>query len=68
MDTQNQIENVNRLHNRHLAKLLAKLNEINTAEIIIEAIKIQLSYYTNDIKNQVLLSEHSNYDKQNNKK
>ena len=68
MDTQNQIENVNILHNRHLAKLLAKLNKINTAEIIIEAVKIQLSYYTNDIKNQVLLSQQGNYDKQDNKR
>lgn len=66
MDTQNQIENVNRLHNRHLAKLLAKLHGINTAEIIIEAVKIQLSYYTTDIKNQVLLSEQGNYEKRDN--
>ena len=68
MDTQNQIENVNRLHNRHLAKLLTKLHEINTAEIIIEAVKIQLSYYTTDIKNQVLLSEQGNYEKRDNKR
>ena len=68
MDTQNQIDNVNRLHNRHLAKLLAKLHEINTAEIIIEAVKIQLSYYTTDIKNQVLLSEQGNYEKRDNKR
>ena len=50
-------EQINKLHNRHLAKLLSQLNEIKTQQIIIEAVKKQLSYYTNDIKEQVLTSK-----------
>lgn len=49
-----QEEHINKLHGRHLAKLLDRLRQINTAEIIIEAIKQHLSRYTNDIKYQVL--------------
>lgn len=56
-------EQINRLHNRHLAKLLSQLNEIKTPQIIIEAVKKQLSYYTNDIKEQVLTGNSNNYDK-----
>lgn len=63
----NMEEQINRLHNRHLAKLLSQLNEIKTPQIIIEAVKKQLSYYTNDIKEQVLTSNINHYDKSNSK-
>jgi hypothetical protein len=63
----NMEEQINRLHNRHLAKLLSQLNEINTPQIIIDTIKKQLSFYTKDIKEQVLTSNFSNHDKSNTK-
>lgn len=58
----NMEEQINRLHNRHLAKLLSQLNEIKTPQIIIDAVKKQLSYYTTDIKEQVLASKLNYYD------
>ena len=58
----NMEEQINRLHNRHLAKLLSQLNEINTPQIIIDTIKKQLSFYTKDIKEQVLTSNFTNHD------
>ena len=63
----NMEEQINKLHNRHLAKLLSRLNEIKTPQIIIEAVKKQLSYYTTDIKEQVLTSNLNHYDKSNTK-
>lgn len=62
-----QIKKIDKLHNRHLAKLLFRLNQINTAEIIIESVKKEFSYYTTDIKEQVLTSNSINYDKSNTK-
>ena len=62
-----QIEILNKLHNRHLAKCLSRLNEINTAQIIIDAVKKEFSYYTTDIKEQVLTSNFYNHDKSNTK-
>ena len=46
---------IEKLHNRHQAKLLDEIEKIpiNTWEII-SIIKKHLSYYTNDIKEQVL--------------
>ena len=58
----NMEEQINRLHNRHLAKLLSQLNEIKTPQIVIDAVKKQLSYYTTDIKEQVLTSKSIYYD------
>lgn len=60
-----QIEILNKLHNRHLARCLSRLNEINTAQIIIETVKKEFSYYTTDIKEQVLTSNLNHYDKSN---
>ena len=62
-----QTEILNKLHNRHLAKCLSRLNEINTAQIIIDAVKKEFSYYTTDIKEQVLTSNFYNHDKSNTK-
>lgn len=62
-----QIKKIDKLHNRHLAKLLFRLNQINTAEIIIESVKKEFSYYTTDIKEQVLTSNSNDYDKSNTK-
>ena len=59
-------EQINRLHNRHLAKLLSQLNEIKTPQIIVDTVKRHLSYYTKDIKEQVLISKSKNYDKSSN--
>jgi len=57
-------QEINKLHNRHTAKIITKLQEINTAEIVIDAVKRQFSFYTNDIKNQVLASNKvNNHDK-----
>lgn len=64
---QEQIKKTDKLHNRHLAKLLSRLNQINTAEIIIESVKKEFSYYTTDIKEQVLTSNSNNYDKSSSK-
>ena len=58
-----QTEILNKLHNRHLARCLSRLNEINTAQIIIDAVKKEFSYYTTDIKEQVLTSNFYNHDK-----
>jgi len=60
---ENEIQEVNRLHRRHTAKLLTKLKEINAAEIIMDAVKVQFSHYSNDIKNQVLTGNFKNNDK-----
>ena len=60
-----QTEILNKLHNRHLARCLSRLNEINTAQIIIETVKKEFSYYTTDIKEQVLTSNLNHYDKSN---
>ena len=62
-----QTEILNKLHNRHLARCLSRLNEINSAQIIIEAVKKEFSYYTTDIKEQVLTSNLNHYDKSNTK-
>ena len=56
LNTVEQIELVNKLHRRHIAKLLDSLNGINTPQIIIDAVNKQFSFYSNDIKNQVLTS------------
>ena len=63
-----QIKKLHKRHNRHLAKCLSRLNEINTAQIIIETVKKEFSYYTTDIKEQVLISNLNNYDKSNTNK
>lgn len=47
---------INKLHNRHVAKILTQLNEIKAPQIVIDAVKRQFSYYTTDIKEQVLTS------------
>ena len=65
INMEEQTNRLNKLHNRHLAKLLSKLNEINTAQIIIESVKKQFSYYTTDIKEQVLTSNPNQNDKLN---
>ena len=57
-------QEINRLHNRHVAKILSSLKEINIPEIALEAVKREFSFYTNDIKQQVLTS---NKDKSNDK-
>jgi hypothetical protein len=46
---------IDTLHNRHQAKMLGEIEKIpiNTTEIT-SIIKKHLSYYTNDIKEQVL--------------
>lgn len=65
---QEQIKKVDKLHNRHVARILSRLNEIKVAEIIIESVKKEFSYYTTDIKEQVLTSNFNHYDKSNTNK
>jgi len=62
-----QIELVNKLHRRHTAKLLSSLSEIKAPQIIIDAVNRQFSFYTNDIKNQVLTSNSSHNETNYNK-
>ena len=57
-----QIQLVNKLHRRHIAKLLDALNGINAPQIIIDAVNRQFSFYSNDIKNQVLTSNSNHND------
>jgi len=49
-----QEELLTKLTNRHLAKLLDKLEEIDSPEIIKDAVKKELWYFSNDIRDQVL--------------
>ena len=64
-NTVDQIELVNKLHRRHTAKLLDALNGINAPQIIIDAVNRQFSFYSNDIKNQVLTSNSNQNDSYN---
>lgn len=48
-------EHLNQLHNRYLARLLTRLEEINIPTIALEAVKIQLSQYTTDVKKSILV-------------
>jgi len=64
MDVSKNMEiQINKLHNRHVAKILSQLNEVKAPQIIIDAVKRQFSYYTTDIKEQVLTSNTNHYDK-----
>ncbi len=58
-----KVEMVNKLHRRHIAKLLTALNEIRAPQIVIDAVNRQFSFYSNDIKNQVLTSNQDQHDK-----
>ena len=58
-----KVEMVNKLHRRHIAKLLTVLNEIRAPQIVIDAVNRQFSFYSNDIKNQVLTSNQDQHDK-----
>lgn len=48
-------DKINQLTNRHLAKLLDKLDEINTPEITKDSIKSHFRWFSDDIKK--LISE-----------
>jgi type IV secretory pathway VirB6-like protein len=62
----NQEKTINRLHNRHYAKIIDKLEQVNAPAIIIDTVKQQFSFYTKDIKEQVLSkSKDYKYEKQN---
>ena len=54
-----------KLNTRLRIEILTKLKEINAAEIIIDAVKMQFSHYSNDIKDQVLTGNFKNNDKFN---
>ena len=51
-----QKEEVKRLSNRHLAKLLDKLDEIKTNSVIKDLIKRQIYLLSKDIQEQVILA------------
>lgn len=49
-----RVDLVDKLTKRHLAKLLDKLDQIQTADIIKDAVKVEFYYLGQDIKEQVL--------------
>jgi len=49
-----QEELLTKLTNRHLAKLLDALDEVNAPNIIKEAVKREFWFFSSDIKDQVL--------------
>jgi len=55
-----QEELLKKLTNRHLAKLLDALDEVESPNIIKEAVKREFWYFSEDIKNQVLSKEQEN--------
>ena len=55
-----QEELLNKLTNRHLAKLLDALDEINSPAIVKEAVKREFWYFSTDVKDQVLSKEQEN--------
>lgn len=50
------MQDVDRLSARHIAKLLSKLEQINTPSIIKDEVKRHFYFFANDIKNQVLVN------------
>lgn len=50
---QADIEELNRLHRRHTAKILDALAEINIPKIAQDAVARQFSFYTNDVKENI---------------
>lgn len=52
---------ISKLHRRHTAKLLDKLEEIKIPQIALESVKIAFSQYTNDIKQVILASKPNEY-------
>lgn len=66
MQQEIEIDNtISKLHRRHTAKLLDKLEEIKIPQIALESVKIAFSQYTNDIKQVILASKpyETNYNK-----
>lgn len=53
-------ELVSKLHRRHTARLLDKLEEINTPKVALDAVKIAFSQYTDDIKERVIKASRPN--------
>jgi len=49
------------LTNRHIAKLLSKLDEINTSEIIKDSVKKHFWYLSNDLESYCKSKENGNY-------
>ena len=56
MGQEAQKEEVKRLSNRHLAKLLDKLDEIKTNSVTKDLIKRQIYLLSKDIQEQVILA------------
>jgi hypothetical protein len=57
-----EVDNIiSKLHRRHTAKLLDKLEEIKIPQIALESVKIAFSQYTNDIKQVLLASKPNEY-------
>jgi len=49
-----KLEALNRLHNRNFAKIMDFLDESNCPAICKIAVKQQLNFYVNDVKEQVI--------------
>jgi len=48
------MEELERLTNRHIAKLLDKLEQIQTPNIIKDAVKQQFRFFSKDIRDNIL--------------
>ena len=57
MKKEDQQKELKRLHNRYIARMMCELDEVNTPQVIKNAVKAQMSFYTNDIDKQVIMIE-----------
>ena len=57
---QASLDELSRLHRRHTAKILDALAEINIPKIAQDAVARQFSFYTNDIKDNILNNKTGN--------
>jgi hypothetical protein len=74
MNTQNNLQNLRtmertleKIRARQLARLMAKLREINTPQITIEAVERGFNYFYMDIANLLTGTKESSNDKSKNK-
>jgi hypothetical protein len=54
------MQDIDRLANRHIAKLLTKLDEINVPAIVKDEIKRHFFYLVKDVKDQILAKTNVN--------
>jgi len=66
----NQVEEISKLHNRHLARLYARIDRLENISIknIKDCIKQELSFYTNDVLDVIAQNKLIKYEKKNYRK